>query len=66
MIKSYKVKLAQGNLPWKPVVDNFDASYDFITNNGPDFFFVTTKNAPKFKVKFDNFSSLIRCIRVFE
>ena len=39
-----------GDLPWKPVVDNFDASYDLITNDGDDFYFHTTKDAPKYRI----------------
>ena len=32
-------KTENGDLPWKPVVDNFDASYDLITNDGDEFYF---------------------------
>ena len=43
-------KTEKGDLEWKAVIDNFDAANDFITNDGPDFYFMTTKNAPKYKV----------------
>jgi len=39
-----------GDLPWKPVVDNFEACYDLITNDGDEFYFQTTKNAPKYRI----------------
>ena len=32
-------KTENGDLPWSPVVDNFDASYDLITNDGDEFYF---------------------------
>ena len=43
-------KPESGDLEWKAVIDNFDAANDFITNDGADFYFMTTKNAPKYKV----------------
>ena len=33
-----------------PLIDKFEASYDFIDNDGPVFFFKTDKNAPRARV----------------
>jgi hypothetical protein len=32
------------------LVDNFDNKYDYITNDGRTFFFLTNRDAPKYKV----------------
>ena len=37
-------------LSFVKVVDNFEASYDYVTNDGPIFYFKTNLNAPKYKV----------------
>ncbi len=34
----------------RPLLDDFDAAYDFIDNNGPIFFFRTDKDAPRGRV----------------
>ncbi|KAK7488960.1 hypothetical protein BaRGS_00019764 [Batillaria attramentaria] len=39
-----------GILPYTKVVDNFDAEYEYITNNGTVFTFKTNKDAPRYKV----------------
>ncbi|KAJ3123740.1 hypothetical protein HK098_001672 [Nowakowskiella sp. JEL0407] len=56
--KLYIAKLGPGGSFQVPefnkIVDKFDASYSYITNEGPMFYFVTTLNAPKRRVvKFD-------------
>ncbi|KAG0056691.1 hypothetical protein BGZ83_003934 [Gryganskiella cystojenkinii] len=54
--KFYLVDLEQVNnvisadLPLNKVVDNFDAEYSYITNDGPVFYFQTNKDAPRYKV----------------
>merc|ERR1711990_92870 len=53
-------KTEEGNLDWKPIVDNFDAAYDFLTNDGPNFYFKTTIDAPKFKIIRINVDTLER------
>jgi len=47
--------LAKG-LQFVKVVDNFDAAYDYITNDGPIFYFKTNLNAPKYKIVSLDFS----------
>lgn len=39
-----------GKLPYTVLVDNFDAQYEYITNEGTVFTFLTNLNAPKYKV----------------
>lgn len=39
-----------GGLRWQKIVDNFDAGYDYVTNNGEEFFFLTNKDAPRYKI----------------
>lgn len=39
-----------GILPWEKLIDNFDAEYDYITNEGTVFTFKTNRNAPKYKL----------------
>jgi len=34
----------------KPLIDNFDAAYDFVDNVGPVFYFVTDRNAPRQRI----------------
>ncbi|ESO01437.1 hypothetical protein HELRODRAFT_187164 [Helobdella robusta] len=43
----YKI---EGCLPFVKIVDNFDAEYDYITNEGSLFTFKTNLNAPRYKV----------------
>lgn len=40
----------EGALPYVKIVDNFDAEYDYISNNGSVFTFKTNLNAPRYKV----------------
>jgi prolyl oligopeptidase len=42
--------LSRADAPVVPLVDNFDAAYDFIDNVGPVFYFRTDKNAPRQRV----------------
>ncbi|KAG0556505.1 hypothetical protein KC19_11G058800 [Ceratodon purpureus] len=37
-------------LPFNKLVDNFEAQYQYVANDGPIFTFLTNKNAPKYKV----------------
>ncbi|KAF9165281.1 hypothetical protein BGX20_000661, partial [Mortierella sp. AD010] len=54
--KLYLVDLEEANnvisadLPYNKVVDNFDAGYDYIANDGPVFYFQTNKDAPCSKI----------------
>ena len=43
-------KTENGNLPWVKLIDNFDAKYEFLANNGTEFFFCTTLDAPRKRV----------------
>ncbi|CBZ51639.1 Prolyl oligopeptidase (Precursor),related [Neospora caninum Liverpool] len=41
-------------LEWKKIVTNFDAGYEYLTNDGTEFVFLTNKDAPRYKlVKLD-------------
>jgi prolyl oligopeptidase len=40
----------QSMLPFKKLVDNFEAQYNLVSNDGPVFTFLTNKDAPKYKV----------------
>ena len=37
-------------LPFKKLVDKFEAQYILVTNDGPVFTFLTNKNAPRYKI----------------
>ena len=39
-----------GLLPFVKVVDNFDAEYDYVTNDGSVFTFKTNLNAPRYRL----------------
>ncbi|XP_072176200.1 prolyl endopeptidase-like [Diadema setosum] len=39
-----------GVLPWVKLIDNFDAEYEYITNEGTVFTFKTNLNSPKYKL----------------
>ncbi|AIY40487.1 Prolyl endopeptidase [Collimonas arenae] len=43
----YYKDLSKKNAAMQPLLDDFDASYDFIDNDGPVFFFNSNKDAPK-------------------
>jgi prolyl oligopeptidase len=43
-------KTENGILPYEKLIDTFDAKYDYLTNNGTEFLFCTTKDAPRKKV----------------
>ncbi|CAN4094051.1 unnamed protein product [Withania somnifera] len=47
-IGSYKGR--SDTLPFNKLVDNFDASYDYVAHNGTIFTFQTNKDAPKYKL----------------
>ncbi|KAM9315946.1 prolyl endopeptidase [Gastrophryne carolinensis] len=46
-----------GILPWVKLIDNFDAEYDYITNEGTVFTFKTNRNAPNYKLITIDFSN---------
>jgi prolyl oligopeptidase len=46
----YYKNLAQANNPVLPLLDDFDAAYSFIDNNGPVFLFRTDKDAPRSRI----------------
>ncbi|KAF7799102.1 hypothetical protein EIP86_010332 [Pleurotus ostreatoroseus] len=37
-------------MQWDKVIDDFDASYNYIANNGTVFYFLTNKDAPQYKL----------------
>ncbi|KAG8444717.1 hypothetical protein GDO86_009764 [Hymenochirus boettgeri] len=39
-----------GILPWVKMIDNFEAEYEYITNEGTVFTFKTNRNAPNYKL----------------
>ena len=47
-----------GLLPFNKVVDNFDAEYEYLTNNGTVFTFKTNKDAAKYKIINIDFSKI--------
>lgn len=38
------------DMQWNKLIDEFDASYDYIANNGNKFYFQTNKDAPQYKL----------------
>jgi prolyl oligopeptidase len=42
--------LSRADAPVVPLIDNFDAAYDFIDNIGPVFYFRTDKDAPRQRI----------------
>jgi prolyl oligopeptidase len=42
--------LSRADSPVVPLVDNFDAAYEFIDNIGPVFYFATDRNAPRQRI----------------
>ncbi|XP_039256020.2 prolyl endopeptidase-like [Styela clava] len=49
-LESIGGKITEGPLPWIKLVDNFDAEYQYITNEGSIFTFKTNLNAPRYKL----------------
>eukprot|EP00878_Enallax_costatus_P029867 GHUV01032432.1.p1 GENE.GHUV01032432.1~~GHUV01032432.1.p1 ORF type:complete len:735 (+),score=227.44 GHUV01032432.1:207-2411(+) len=47
----------QGKLPLVKLIDNFDASWDYVANDGQDFTFKTNLAAPRYRVVRVNLSS---------
>ncbi|XP_006626084.1 prolyl endopeptidase isoform X1 [Lepisosteus oculatus] len=45
----------KGILPWVKLIDNFDAEYEYITNEGSVFTFKTNLNAPRYRIININF-----------
>ncbi|XP_063079726.1 prolyl endopeptidase isoform X2 [Engraulis encrasicolus] len=39
-----------GLLPWVKLIDNFDAEYEYVTNEGPVFTFKTNLEAPRYRL----------------
>ena len=51
----------KGLLPFVKVVDNFEAEYDYISNEGSVFTFKTNLNAPRYRlinIDFTNFAQV--------
>ena len=42
--------LTQPDAKVQPLIDNFDAAYEFVDNVGPVFYFVTDRNAPRQRI----------------
>jgi prolyl oligopeptidase len=42
--------LSKADAPVLPLIDNFDAAYEFIDNVGPVFYFATDRNAPRQRI----------------
>ncbi|KIJ56911.1 hypothetical protein M422DRAFT_149708 [Sphaerobolus stellatus SS14] len=38
------------NIKWTKVVNEFDAAYEYLANDGPKFYFKTNKDAPQYRV----------------
>lgn len=38
------------NITWDKVIDEFEASYSYIANDGPKFYFITNNDAPNYKL----------------
>ncbi len=57
-----------GKLEWTKVVTEFEADYDYITNEGSIFSFRTNKNAPNYQIvsidfdkpQFENWTTLVK------
>ncbi|KAF5837923.1 prolyl endopeptidase [Dunaliella salina] len=47
--KAYDVNTGRKKLPVKKLVDNFDASYSYVANEGTTFYFKTNLKAPRYK-----------------
>eukprot|EP00200_Dunaliella_tertiolecta_P005806 CAMPEP_0202339224 /NCGR_PEP_ID=MMETSP1126-20121109/1180_1 /ASSEMBLY_ACC=CAM_ASM_000457 /TAXON_ID=3047 /ORGANISM="Dunaliella tertiolecta, Strain CCMP1320" /LENGTH=800 /DNA_ID=CAMNT_0048929749 /DNA_START=75 /DNA_END=2477 /DNA_ORIENTATION=+ len=48
--KAYDVNTGRKKLPVKKLVDNFDASYSYVANEGTTFYFKTNLKAPRYKI----------------
>ncbi len=46
----YMKDLRRANSPVVPIMDEFDASYSYLTNEGSQFYFLTNNSAPKYRV----------------
>lgn len=46
-----------GLLPWVKLIDNFDAEYEYVTNEGTLFTFKTNLNAPRYRLINIDFAS---------
>lgn len=46
----HSLRLVVGLIPFVKLIDNFDAEYDYVTNEGTVFTFKTNLNAPKYKL----------------
>ena len=61
-MKIHDVFALTGILPYVKVVDNFDAEYEYITNEGSVFTFKTNLDSPRYKlinINLDNFAQVI-------
>lgn len=46
-----------GLLPWVKLIDNFDAEYEYVTNEGTVFTFKTNLDAPRYRLINIDFAS---------
>lgn len=49
--------LCLGLLPWVKLIDNFDAEYEYVTNEGTVFTFKTNLDAPRYRLINIDFAS---------
>lgn len=47
--KEYNFHSGSKKLPIVKLVDNFDASYDYVANDGDTFYFKTNLDAPRYR-----------------
>lgn len=50
-------KICLGLLPWVKLIDNFDAEYEYVTNEGTLFTFKTNLDAPRYRLINIDFAS---------
>lgn len=51
------ILLCLGLLPWVKLIDNFDAEYEYVTNEGTLFTFKTNLDAPRYRLINIDFAS---------
>lgn len=51
------ILLASGLLPWVKLIDNFDAEYEYVTNEDTLFTFKTNLDAPRYRLINIDFAS---------
>lgn len=53
----YTMLLCLGLLPWVKLIDNFDAEYEYVTNEDSLFTFKTNLDAPRYRLINIDFAS---------